>query len=465
MAFYRPHLNNMATSSDYRPYFAPIFATSDFFLAVVAGWLTYLVRFGDAPMPTHYKLLVAASGLIIVLSFTTAGVYNSWRGRGLTSLLRRFTFGLGITLTLVVVLLIFTKSSEMFSRLWIAYFTVACWIIGAVFRIIVFTTFKKLRRSGHNLHKVIVISNHPNMPTKFLDTMQESGFEILEIIPIDQQYNAYDHHYLLEQAQEHDIDEVWLRVPLNMGNLIKDISYQLRHKLVNIRYFPDFEDIQLLNHKSSHIGGHYSLDISCSPLDGSNTLIKRLEDILIASVISILITPICLTIAILIKLTSPGPVLFKQYRNGLGGKKFKVYKFRSMEVHKESKGNLTQAQKNDPRITRLGAFLRSTSLDELPQFYNVLQGRMSIVGPRPHALEHNEYYKDMVESYMWRHKVKPGITGLAQISGYRGETDTLEKMQNRVQCDLDYINNWSLWLDLKIIFMTIYKGFIHKNAY
>ncbi|BBH32127.1 undecaprenyl-phosphate glucose phosphotransferase [Pseudomonas sp. St290] len=150
---------------------------------------------------------------------------------------------------------------------------------------------------------------------------------------------------------------------------------------------------------------------------------------------------------------------------GINGKHFKVYKFRSMVVHNESGGDVTQASRNDSRVTRIGAFLRRTSLDELPQFFNVLQGRMSIVGPRPHALAHNEYYKDLVESYMQRHKVKPGITGWAQVSGYRGETDTLDKMQKRVEYDLWYIDNWSLWIDMKIIFLTVFKGFVNKNAF
>src|SRR5690606_29802481 len=209
----------------------------------------------------------------------------------------------------------------------------------------------------------------------------------------------------------------------------------------------------------------YSLDLSCSPMGGPARVFKRTEDILIGGLISLLILPVCLAIAIAIKATSPGPVVFKQYRTGINGKKFKVYKFRSMVVHQENGDGVTQATKNDARITPIGAFLRRTSLDELPQFFNVLQGRMSLVGPRPHALAHNDYYKDLVESYMQRHKVKPGITGWAQVNGYRGETDTLDKMQKRVEYDLWYIDNWSLWLDVKIIFMTVFKGFINKNAY
>jgi putative colanic acid biosynthesis UDP-glucose lipid carrier transferase len=170
-------------------------------------------------------------------------------------------------------------------------------------------------------------------------------------------------------------------------------------------------------------------------------------------------------IAIGVKLTAPGPVLFKQLRHGWDGKPVKVYKFRTMVVHSEEGGQVTQACKGDSRITPFGAFLRRTSLDELPQFFNVLQGRMSIVGPRPHAIAHNEEYKDQIDEYMLRHKVKPGITGWAQVNGWRGETDTLEKMQKRVEYDLYYIDHWSLWFDLKIIFITLFKGFVGKNAY
>ena len=169
-------------------------------------------------------------------------------------------------------------------------------------------------------------------------------------------------------------------------------------------------------------------------------------------------------IAIIIKLTSPGPVLFKQQRYGINGEPFVIYKFRTMTVCEDG-ARVVQAKKNDPRVTVFGAFLRKTSLDELPQFINVLQGRMSIVGPRPHAVAHNEMYRKLIQSYMLRHKVKPGITGWAQVNGLRGEIDTMEKLQKRVEYDLYYISNWSLWFDLRIILLSIVKGFVSENAY
>ena len=206
------------------------------------------------------------------------------------------------------------------------------------------------------------------------------------------------------------------------------------------------------------------LSIYDTPLNGLGQWLKRLEDLVLGSIILAMISLPMLAIAIGIKLTSRGPVLFKQDRYGLDGQKIKVWKFRSMRTM-ENGAKVTQATKGDPRITPFGAFLRRTSLDELPQFFNVLQGSMSIVGPRPHAVAHNEEYRQLISGYMLRHKVKPGITGWAQINGWRGETDTLDKMAKRIEFDLAYIRNWSLLFDLKIVYWTIFRGFVGSNAY
>jgi len=201
-----------------------------------------------------------------------------------------------------------------------------------------------------------------------------------------------------------------------------------------------------------------------TPFYGVNGLFKRASDLVLASLILVLVSPLLLAIAIGVKLSSPGPVLFKQRRYGLDGREIVVYKFRSMYALEE--GNVVrQATRNDPRVTRFGAFLRRYSLDELPQFINVLQGRMSVVGPRPHAVAHNEMYRKLIKSYMIRHKVKPGVTGWAQVNGLRGETDSLEKMQARLECDLAYLRHWSLRLDLQIVLKTIYVVLKKQNAY
>ena len=197
-----------------------------------------------------------------------------------------------------------------------------------------------------------------------------------------------------------------------------------------------------------------------TPFKGADGFVKRLSDIVLSTIILILISPLMLIIALAVKIGSPGPIIFKQRRCGLDGQEIVIYKFRSMTVT-EDDGAIAQAQVNDARVTRLGALLRRTSCDELPQFVNVLQGHMSIVGPRPHAIAHNEIYRKLIKGYMMRHKVKPGITGWAQVNGYRGETKTLDKMQSRIDFDLDYLRNWSLRLDLYIIYKTI--GLVIKD--
>ena len=457
----------MAVTPVQKPIFAPAIALIDFVIVILASNLAYYLRFFETGLNTHYQILTAGAGVLLVLSLTMTGVYDSWRGRNLLPIIKRYSIGLIMAMAIMAIFLVFTKTSEAFSRLWIAYAMLLVWLGGVGYRSGHYVYLRSLRRQGKNLRRVLIISPSSQLSeTNFKsEELQLSGFQIAGCISAKEIEQWTQSGRLIAELNQRPANEIWLDMPLSMGSFIKDIVYELRHSTLDIRFFPDFEDIQLLNHKVSNIVGHYAIDISCTPLSGFNRVIKRLEDLFIGSFICLLIAPVCLLIALAMKLTSPGPILFKQYRHGRDGRRFKVYKFRSMEVHEESNGVVTQAQPGDPRVTRLGAFLRRTSLDELPQFINVLQGRMSIVGPRPHALSHNEYYKDLVESYMWRHKVKPGITGLAQIRGYRGLTDTLDKMEKRVECDLEYINNWSLWLDLKIIFLTMFKGIFHKNAF
>jgi putative colanic acid biosynthesis UDP-glucose lipid carrier transferase len=227
---------------------------------------------------------------------------------------------------------------------------------------------------------------------------------------------------------------------------------------------PDFHAYDLLHAQWGNLGEIPVVSIFDTPLNGLGGWAKRLEDIVLASLILVLVSAPMLVIALLIKLDSKGPVLFCQPRYGLNGKPISVWKFRSMRVM-QTGSDVPQAKANDPRVTRLGAILRRTSLDELPQFFNVLMGDMSVVGPRPHAVVHNELYRAKIHGYMLRHKVKPGITGWAQVNGWRGETDSDEKMERRIEHDLEYINNWGLLWDLKIVWLTVFKRSAHQNAY
>ena len=244
---------------------------------------------------------------------------------------------------------------------------------------------------------------------------------------------------------------------------MKELIKALTDTTCLVILIPDVFTFNILQSRTEEVNGIPVVPIFETPLNGINMVLKRLEDIILSLVILTLISPILLIISLCVKLTSHGPVIFKQTRYGMDGKPIKVWKFRTMVVMEND--NVTQATKNDVRVTKVGRFLRRTSLDELPQFFNVLFGGMSIVGPRPHAVIHNEQYRSLIEGYMLRHKVKPGITGWAQINGWRGETDTLEKMEKRVEYDLEYIRECSIWLDIRIIFLTIFKGFIGKTAY
>jgi putative colanic acid biosysnthesis UDP-glucose lipid carrier transferase len=265
-------------------------------------------------------------------------------------------------------------------------------------------------------------------------------------------------------VKKNQVNQVYIAAPMTDQPRIMYLLDALRDTTVSIYFVPDVFLYDLIQANISAIQEIPIVAVCETPFAGINGFVKRVSDIILALVILILISPLLLLVALGVKLDSPGPVIFKQRRYGLDGEEIVVYKFRSMTVS-ENGDTVTQAKRYDPRITRFGAFLRKTSLDELPQFVNVLQGRMSIVGPRPHAVAHNELYRKQIKGYMIRHKVKPGITGWAQVNGYRGETEMLEKMEARIDFDLDYLRNWSLPFDFYIILRTIGVIIKDRNAY
>jgi putative colanic acid biosysnthesis UDP-glucose lipid carrier transferase len=260
------------------------------------------------------------------------------------------------------------------------------------------------------------------------------------------------------------VKEVYITMPLGSQPRIVELLESLQGTTASLYYVPDVFGISIIQGRLQDVNGVPVVGICDTPFTGVNAAAKRLSDIVLASIILVLISPILAAIALGVKLSSPGPAIFKQKRNGLDGSEITVYKFRSMRAM-DNGPVVAQATKGDARITRFGAFLRKTSLDELPQFFNVLQGRMSIVGPRPHAVAHNEQYRELIKAYMVRHKVKPGITGWAQVNGLRGETETVDKMKARVEYDLEYLRNWSIGLDLQIIVRTLRVLIYDPKAY
>jgi putative colanic acid biosysnthesis UDP-glucose lipid carrier transferase len=269
---------------------------------------------------------------------------------------------------------------------------------------------------------------------------------------------------LASYVRAHGIDDVYITLPMNSQPRIAGLLESVHGTTASVYYVPDIPGIGIIQGRLHHLNGVPVLGLCETPFIGINEVVKRASDIVLSSLILILCSPLMLAIAIGVKLSSPGPVIFKQRRNGLDGHEITVFKFRSM-TSQDDGCIIAQAGRNDPRVTPFGAFLRRTSLDELPQFINVLQGHMSIVGPRPHAVAHNELYRQAIKAYMVRHKVRPGITGWAQVNGLRGETESVERMQARVEYDLAYLRNWSLWLDLRIVVRTIRLVFFDRNAY
>ena len=269
---------------------------------------------------------------------------------------------------------------------------------------------------------------------------------------------------LADYVKKNRVDLIYITLPMASQPRIMRLLDELRDTTASVYFIPDIFLYDLIQGRMDTIGGMPVLAVCETPFFGMNAMVKRLSDIVLAALILVLISPVLAAIAIGVKLTSAGPVLFKQHRYGLDGREIIVYKFRSMSTMDDGQV-VKQATRNDQRVTPFGGFLRRTSLDELPQFINVLQGRMSIVGPRPHAVAHNEMYRKLVKSYMIRHKVRPGITGWAQVNGLRGETDTVDKMKARIEYDLDYLRHWSLRLDLHIIWKTIFVVFRKQNAY
>ena len=449
---------------------------ADALLVMLAGFVALALRFeGGWPEISPYLALCAVAALSAYAFFPAFGLYRSWRGHSLVDLFGRLFLAWSLVLLGLAVALVLVKEAETFSRLWLGIWWGAGLLLLMGFRLGLYQLLAFLRRRGWNHRRVLIVGTGAAAANLVARARRETwtGFEVVGVLSTSGEGTEAEAALPLlgtldalePLMAQHQVDEVWLAVPLRDESIVRAVLARLSERVVTIRFAPDIFGLRLLNHSVSEVLGYPMLDLSASPMTGLNRLVKGIEDRLLAALILLLVSPLMLLIALAVKLSSPGPVFFRQQRLGWDGRPFRIYKFRSMVVHEEPAGQVVQASRQDARLTRVGAFLRRTSLDELPQFINVLQGKMSIVGPRPHALAHNDQYKGMIEGYMLRHKVKPGITGWAQVNGWRGETDTLEKMQKRIEYDLYYIEHWSLAFDLKIIFLTLFRGFVHKNAY
>lgn len=448
----------------------------DMFTIMLAGWIAYLIRFDEFSVEAPYRMAIAIGTLLTPMVFSFFNIYASVRSEGFFRHCITLLQAVIVMALMLAGLSFITKSGASFSRAFFFYWIGLALFLLLLLRCSLLIMLRFMRARGLNERRVVIMGAG-ELGVKFAGTVQQAlwtGFRIITFMDDNASQKPASIHqipvmqtpeHLSEYLTQHGVDEIWLALPLRVEARVREILYELRHHTITTRFVLDILGLDLLNHSITDVAGFPVLNLRASPMRGMNRIIKAIEDRILAALILIPIAPIFLLLALGVKLSSRGPVLFKQARLGWDGRVINVYKFRTMFQHAEKEGQVTQATLDDKRVTAFGRFLRRTSLDELPQFINVLQGRMSIVGPRPHALAHNELYKQSINTYMQRHHVKPGITGWAQVNGWRGETDTLAKMQKRVEYDLYYINNWSLGFDLKIILLTFLKGFYSRNAY
>lgn len=459
----RPHSNTLAL----------------LYRAIDALQLLIILYFCVLSSGDTFSITWSLAGLTSVVLFWAYAevftLYRSWRSANYAEVVfsTLSTWTLSVT-SLIVIGYLFNFSDQLdkhilFKWMIISFITLNSW--RWVFRRVLFW----LRRNDFNSRSAIIIgitesgaqlfeeiNKNPQIGLRFMGFYDDRPPERASVKCSDYRGSVKQ---AVELAKSGNVDRVYIALPLYATERTDQILSLFSDSTATVYIIPNLFEYQLLHAQWDNIGNVTTLSVHDSPIYGMGGWLKRAEDIILASLfLSMLLVPM-LIIGLMVKLTSKGPALFVQKRYGLDGQNINVYKFRTMKAM-DNGSVIKQATRNDSRLTSIGAFLRSSSLDELPQLLNVLQGNMSIVGPRPHAVAHNEEYRKMIRGYMLRHKVKPGITGWAQVNGWRGETETLDKMEYRVRYDLEYINSWSLFFDVKIIILTIFNGtLVNRNNY
>jgi putative colanic acid biosynthesis UDP-glucose lipid carrier transferase len=445
-------------------------------LCIVAG-LILAVSHGLTISMDHYVIAASVAIIVYYLLAEISGLYRSWRGVSAHREAVGVLFGWGCTLVTLLALGFVTKHTAEFSRSsMLVWFAATPGLIVAS-RIITRWIQRFLRSLGYNTRKFAIVGINdlgfqlaenieasPHMGLRLVGFFDDRPQERHPNIPADLGRRVGTIQDLVDQARSGEIDRIYITFPMRAEDRIRRVLDRLGDTTASVYVVPDFFVFQLLHSRWTDILGLPVVSVFENPFYGIDGLAKRLSDVCFAGVLVALAAAPMAVIAVLIKLTSPGPVFFRQRRYGLDGREIRVWKFRTMTVCEDGP-QAVQAKRNDPRVTRLGAILRKTSLDELPQLFNVLQGSMSLVGPRPHPHALNEEFRTQIEGYMLRHKVKPGITGLAQVNGWRGETDSPQRMQKRIEFDHRYIREWSLWMDIKILLQTVLVVLLRKNAY
>lgn len=469
--------NRQKRSSLSRQLFGDLASISDGILIVASGILAHVV---------YFSLFLTAGNWVLTLTGTVLGAILTvfvMRNRGIykLSMLLDWSRNLGKVLSTwavaflgLIAIAFLVKSSGTYSRGWaITWFFCAATSL-SISHLSYAWALRKLSSTGH-LRRNIAIVGAGRVGKSFIDhaSAHDPNLHIVGIFDTRMEKERQDELMLpvngdiddlIQLAQEQRVDDIIIALPHAAKARILSIAEHLAVLPINVKLSPDEIGYSFLDNRIEVLGGVHTQIIHTPPISNWSRVAKALEDRILAVTFLALAWPLFALIAIAIKWDSRGPVFFKQQRHGFNHEIIKIFKFRSMTVQEDG-DDIKQATKNDNRVTKVGFWLRRTSLDELPQLINVALGEMSLVGPRPHALAHNEEYATLIKHYAQRHKVKPGITGWAQINGYRGETTEPGLMEKRIQYDLFYIEHWSIWLDLKIIALTPFKGLVHPNAY
>lgn len=454
----------------YEPLFVTFFRISDGLIGILLIWGIYFF------FQKHFEHQLEASVVIFFVIFSIfsySSIYQSWRMGSIYAEFGKIIQGcLAIYFTLFT-LIYFLEISHLFPRRVILSWTLVWPVVLLIQRVGIRKLLRYYRKKGGNIKNAVIvgsgrlgarltewINENPWSGTHILGFFNDRSSEKIKGLSLLGSLND-----LPDYVYNNNVDIIYIALQMEEKEKFKWIINELSNSTITIYMLPDipyFDFIQTSN--VMYVGNIPVFSLVDTPFHGINYILKKVEDIVLGTLFLLLVSPVMLVIAAAIKLTSPGPILFKQWRHGLNGKSTLIWKFRTMKECDDGY-YFHQATRRDPRVTKLGAFLRKTSLDELPQFINVIQGKMSIVGPRPNPVAMNDRYRNKLKGYMLRHKLKPGITGLAQINGCRGETDTYEKIKKRLKFDLLYSNNWSLFLDIKIIFLTVIKMIKDENAY
>jgi len=437
------------------------------FVILLACLIAYQIRFDTFQMTVNYILVLLTGMLMASVILPATGAFRHEFRWAFLRKTRRLVAGWALVVMVLVTMAALLKVTSDYSRIWFAY-----WVllggVGLVGSQLIEHAWQVHRRKHSKSTRRVILAgggeNGKRVERRILDDPDGSMQLVARfgddwtgdnVFPIDQ---------LADYLTSEHIGEVWVAAPWEDHELLEATLDALKESTVDLNVIPDLYQYRLLNQGIVEWSGMPVINLSGTPMTGAEQKIKSVFDRVVSSLLTILLLPVLLLIALLVRLSGPGPVLFRQKRHGIGGDAIEIFKFRSMIHDAELLGEVDQASREDQRITPIGRFLRRSSLDELPQLFNVLLGEMSLVGPRPHPLELNKLFKSRIPKYMLRHKVKPGITGWAQINGYRGITDTEEKMALRIEHDLWYIQNWSLWLDIKILLQTP-LAMIHRNAF